>query len=67
MARTFEHWWEGYGKYGVRAMWMDESEPDHAKYISGGQWNLFAGAQDAVLEPFVYNDERFTKTGSGQT
>jgi hypothetical protein len=46
MARTFEHWWEGYGKYGVRAMWMDESEPDHAKYISGGQWNLFAGAEE---------------------
>ena len=27
MAQTTEHWFEGYGKYGVRAVWMDEAEP----------------------------------------
>ena len=54
MARTFEHWWEGYGQYGVRAMWMDESEPDHAAYISGGQWDLFAGTDAEILPAWVH-------------
>ena len=54
MARTFEHWWAGYGQYGVRAMWMDESEPDHKSYISGGQWDLFAGTDAEVLPAWIH-------------
>lgn len=54
MARTFEHWWAGYGQYGVRAMWMDESEPDHKNYISGGQWDLFAGTDAELLPAWIH-------------
>ena len=31
---TFDAWYEGYGKYGIRAIWMDESEPDHSVSVS---------------------------------
>ena len=53
MAQTTEHWFEGYGKYGVRAVWMDEAEPDHAKMISGGQWRLHAGTDTEVIPAWV--------------
>ena len=32
---------------------MDESEPDHLKYISGGQWKLHAGTDSEVLPAWV--------------
>ena len=46
---AFDHWYEGYGKYGIRAMWMDQAEPDHKVYISGGQWHLAKGLDTEVL------------------
>ena len=46
---TFDHWYEGYGKYGIKAMWMDQSEPDHQYFISGGQWRLAKGLDTEVL------------------
>jgi alpha-D-xyloside xylohydrolase len=54
MKAVTDHWWEGYGKYGVRAVWMDEAEPDHAAYISGGQWDLHAGSDGEVLPAWVH-------------
>ena len=42
------------GKYGVKAIWMDESEPDHKGYISGGQWDLYAGTDAEVLPAWVH-------------
>ena len=44
----------GSGKYGVKAIWMDESEPDHKGYISGGQWDLYAGTDAEVLPAWVH-------------
>lgn len=29
MNATFRHWYNGYGRFGVRALWLDEAEPDH--------------------------------------
>eukprot|EP00756_Hemistasia_phaeocysticola_P003956 Hpha_TRINITY_DN12551_c0_g2::TRINITY_DN12551_c0_g2_i1::g.50970::m.50970/K01811/xylS, yicI; alpha-D-xyloside xylohydrolase len=53
MNATFRHWYEGYGKYGIKAIWMDETEPDHQSYIGGGQWNLHAGSDGQVLPAWV--------------
>ena len=52
---TSSHSWryDGYGKYGVKAIWMDESEPDHAAYISGGQWDLHAGTDTEIMPAWV--------------
>lgn len=35
---TFGHWMNGYGSHGVRAVWLDETEPDRASF-SYGSWN----------------------------
>eukprot|EP00937_MAST-01D_sp_MAST-1D-sp2_P006861 g6861.t1 len=55
---TYDHWYEGYGKFGVRAMWMDQAEPDHALYISGGQWKLAKGLDTEVLPAWTYDWSR---------
>ena len=55
---AFDHWYEGYGKYGVRAMWMDQAEPDHTVYISGGQWKLAKGLDTEVLPAWTYEWSR---------
>ena len=34
---TFNKWVAGYGVHGVRAVWLDETEPDRASY-SYGSW-----------------------------
>ena len=54
LAATFDHWYDGYGRFGVKAMWMDESEPDHAAYISGGQWKLAKGIDAELLPAWVH-------------
>ena len=33
MNATVQRWYEGLGKYGVKAIWMDESEPDHLQCV----------------------------------
>lgn len=53
MESVIKHWNEGIGNYGVKAVWMDESEPDHHAYISGGQWDLHAGTDTEVLPAWV--------------
>eukprot|EP00754_Rhynchopus_humris_P034842 Rhum_TRINITY_DN16441_c0_g1::Rhum_TRINITY_DN16441_c0_g1_i1::g.163192::m.163192/K01811/xylS, yicI; alpha-D-xyloside xylohydrolase len=50
---TFQKWYEGYGKFGIKAIWFDETEPDHTFDISGGQWTLHAGADGQVLPSWV--------------
>ena len=69
MAQTTQHWYEGYGKYGVRAVWMDEAEPDHAHYIGGGDWQLHAGTDAEVLPAWVHYwskgfSEKFNRVGA---
>lgn len=53
MAAVTAKWYQGYGKYGVKAIWMDESEPDHSGYISGGQWRLVSGMDTELLPAWV--------------
>ncbi len=44
---TFQKWWQGYGQYGSRAIWLDETEPDRGSY-SYGDWDFAAGADYEV-------------------
>lgn len=39
---VFDAFWNSYGSLGVKAIWLDETEPDRAGYTYG-QWNLTAG------------------------
>ena len=36
-------------------MWMDQSEPDHQYFISGGQWRLAKGLDTEVLPAWTYD------------
>eukprot|EP01065_Artemidia_motanka_P024933 TRINITY_DN29862_c0_g1_i1.p1 TRINITY_DN29862_c0_g1~~TRINITY_DN29862_c0_g1_i1.p1 ORF type:complete len:691 (+),score=186.23 TRINITY_DN29862_c0_g1_i1:68-2140(+) len=53
MEATFNHWFEGYGKYGVRSVWLDQTEPDCQDYISGGQWRMQLGSDAELLPAWV--------------
>ena len=53
MNATFWKWYEGYGKYGIKAIWMDESEPDHSLMIGGGQWSFHAGSDGQLIPAWV--------------
>ena len=62
-----DSWEAGYGKYGVKAMWLDETEPDrtgeadHALRI--GQW-LYEGTNSVVLGPTWRQQWLKTMTGT---
>jgi alpha-D-xyloside xylohydrolase len=44
---VFSKWWDAYGSLGVRAIWLDETEPDRAGYTYG-DWRLAAGTDYEV-------------------
>jgi alpha-glucosidase (family GH31 glycosyl hydrolase) len=64
---TEDNWNAGYGKYGVRAMWLDETEPDrtgqadHALRI--GQWT-YEGSNSVELGPTWRQQWLRTMTGT---
>jgi len=66
-ALTEANWNAGYGKYGVRAMWLDETEPDrtgpadHALRV--GQW-LYEGTNSIELGPTWRQQWLRTMTGT---
>lgn len=31
-AAIFNAWYNGYGRYGIRSIWLDETEPDRSSY-----------------------------------
>jgi len=45
--RVFDAFWDSYGSLGVKAIWLDETEPDRAGYTYG-LWNLTAGTDYEV-------------------
>ena len=66
-ALTEKNWNDGYGVYGVRAMWLDETEPDrtgeadHA--LRTGQW-LYEGKNSVTLGPTWRQQWLKTMTGT---
>jgi alpha-D-xyloside xylohydrolase len=66
-ALTEANWNAGYGKYGIRAMWLDETEPDrtgpadHALRI--GQW-IYEGTNAVELGPTWRQQWLRTMTGT---
>jgi alpha-D-xyloside xylohydrolase len=78
----FNAWYNGYGRYGIRSIWLDETEPDRSSY-SYGEWQLSAGADYEIgiawkktwLQLFhdgfermnVSSSERFVLARSGWT
>jgi len=51
---TIANWQNGYGRYGIRAMWLDETEPDRTgpsnDLLRAGSWQ-YEGVSDTELGP----------------
>ena len=51
---TIKNWQQGYGQYGIRAMWLDETEPDRTgpsnDGLITGNWR-YEGVSDTELGP----------------
>ena len=55
---VFEYFWEGYGQYGVKTIWVDAAEPEHFGSEAEGTWRHFAGTDAEVGEAFITQHAR---------
>lgn len=54
---TFAHWFAGYGSHGVRAVWLDETEPDRDSFSYGSwncEWRGYSGCERLVYAPVAH-------------
>ena len=47
-AATFNAFWQGYGQFGFKTVWLDAAEPERFDW-SFGDFSLFAGTDAEVL------------------
>ena len=52
---TWKAFMEGYGRYGIRRLWLDAAEPEHPKPDKIGQWQFADGTDGEVGEAWVRN------------
>ena len=50
---VFDAFWDGYGKYGIKTVWIDAAEPEHFGADSEGSWQLSAGTDGEVMEAWI--------------
>ena len=48
-AAAFQGFWDGYGKYGIKTVWIDAAEPEHFGASMEGQWRLQAGTDGELM------------------
>ncbi len=54
---------EGYGKFGIKTIWIDAAEPEHFGGANEGQWRLSAGTDAEVGEAWVQQHARVFADG----
>jgi hypothetical protein len=59
---TAAAWWAGYGRFGVRAMWLDETEPDRTSTanegLGRGEWEYEGGQANEPVRGTIAGRER---------
>lgn len=45
----FDRWWAGYGTYGIRSVWFDETEPDRGACTQQRRQRSARGTDCAVV------------------
>jgi len=50
---VFEKFWEGYGRYGVKTVWIDAAEPEHFGEKQEGLWKHTAGTDAEIGEAWI--------------
>ena len=46
---AFQGFWDGYGKYGIKTVWIDAAEPEHFGATMEGKWRLQAGTDGELM------------------
>ncbi len=62
-AAVFEGFMEGYGKYGIKTVWIDAAEPEHFGGKSEGKWALSLGTDAEVGEAWIQQHARVFADG----
>jgi len=62
-AAVFDGFMEGYGKYGIKTIWIDAAEPEHFGGANEGQWRLAAGTDAEVGMAWVQQHARVFADG----
>jgi alpha-glucosidase (family GH31 glycosyl hydrolase) len=52
-ASVFDKFWEGYGRYGIKTVWIDAAEPEHFGSTREGTWRMSLGTDAEVGEGWV--------------
>lgn len=52
-AAVFAGFWDGYGQYGVKSIWIDAAEPEHFGSTNEGKWKYLLGTDAEVGEAFI--------------
>ena len=60
---TFDGFWEGYGKYNIKTVWIDAAEPEHFGSTLEGTWQLAAGTDAEVMGGWVQQHARMLQEG----
>jgi alpha-D-xyloside xylohydrolase len=50
---VFDKFWEGYGRYGIKTVWIDAAEPEHFGAAQEGTWRMSLGTDAEVGEGWV--------------
>jgi alpha-D-xyloside xylohydrolase len=64
-AAVFDGFWEGYGVYGIKTVWIDAAEPEHFGNENEGKWKLAAGTDSEVGEAWIQQHARVFAEGFG--
>ena len=49
----FEKFWSGYGRFGIKSIWVDAAEPEHFGDSTEGQWNMSVGTDAEIGEAWI--------------
>jgi len=55
---VFDKFWEGYGHYGIKTVWIDAAEPEHSGHQDEGTWKMAAGTDAEVGEAWIQQHAR---------
>ena len=50
---VFDKYWEGYGTYGIKTVWIDAAEPEHNGGSKEGTWKMSKGTDAEVGEAWI--------------
>ena len=60
---VFEKFWQGYGRFGIKTVWIDAAEPEHFGSQFEGTWRYLAGTDAEVGEAWVQQHARMLQEG----